>query len=78
MFLTFISALSFKKTKSKKVLLTSLSFGALLLVEFLYMLQYSDIMDDFHIPYIDVEIGHILILVMLSLFAMGILKIERK
>ncbi len=78
LFLTVISALSFRKTKSKKVLLTSLSFGILLIVEFLYLLQSSNILGDYHIPFIDVEIPHILLLFMLALFAVGVIKVERK
>ncbi len=78
LFLTVISALSFKKTKSKKVLLTSLSFGILLIVEFLYLLQSSNVLGDFQIPFIDVEIPHLLLLFMLALFAVGVIKVERK
>jgi hypothetical protein len=78
LFLTVISVLSFKKTKSKRVLLTSLSFSILLIVEFLYLLQSSDILGDFHIPYIEVELPHILLLLMVSLFAVGVIRVERK
>ena len=78
LFLTVISTLSFRKTKSKKVLLTSLSFGILLIVEFLFLLQSSNILGDFQIPFIDVEIPHILLLFMLALFAVGVIKVERK
>jgi hypothetical protein len=78
LFLTAISILSFKKTKSKRVLLTSLSFSTLLLVEFLYLLQSSEILGDYHIPYIEVELPHILLLLMVSLFAVGVVRVERK
>ena len=78
LFLTVISILSFKKTKSKRVLLTSLSFSILLIVEFLYLLQASDILGDYHIPYIEVELPHILLLLMVSLFAAGVIRVERK
>jgi hypothetical protein len=78
LFLSFVSAMSFRRTKSKKVLLTSLSFGVLLFLEFLYLLESSGILGEFHLPYIDIEVSHILLLVMLSLFAIGILKVERK
>ena len=78
LFLTVISILSFKKTKSKKVLLTSLSFSVLLVVEFLYLLQSSNILGDYQIPFIDVEIPHMLLLFMLLLFAAGVIKVERK
>ncbi len=75
LFLTFISILSFKKTKSKKVLLTSSSFGILLVVELLYLLQSSNIIGDFYIPHIG-ETSHILLLFMAALFAMGVLRVE--
>ena len=78
LFLTVISILSFKKTKSKRVLLTSLSFSILLIVEFLYLLQASDILGDYNIPYIEVELPHILLLLMVSLFAAGVIRVERK
>jgi hypothetical protein len=78
LFLTVISILSFKKTKTKKVLLTSLSFGVLLIVEFLYLLQSSAILGDYHIPFIEVEFPHILLLLMVSLFAVGVIRVERK
>jgi hypothetical protein len=78
LFLTFISILSFRKTKSKKVLLTSLSFSVLLVIEFLYLLESSDMLGDFQFPYIGVEIPHMLLLFMLVLFAAGVIKVERK
>jgi O-antigen ligase len=78
LFLTVISILSFKKTKSKKVLLTSLSFSVLLAVEFLYLLQSTNILGDYRIPFIEVEIPHMMLLVMLTLFAAGVIRIERR
>ncbi len=78
LFLTFISILSFKKTKSKKVLLTSISFGILLAAELLYLLQASNTLGEFHIPFIEIEVPHILLLFMLSLFAMGVIRVEKR
>jgi hypothetical protein len=78
LFLTVISILSFKKTKSKKVFLTSLSFSVLLAIEFLYLLQSTDILGDYRIPYIEIEIPHMMLLLMLVLFAAGIIRVERR
>jgi len=78
LFLTIISLISFNKTKSKKVLFTVLSFSFLLITEFLYVLQSSDISGEFQIPLIGIEVPHILLLVMLSLFAIGVIRLERK
>ena len=73
-----ISIFSFKKTKSKNFLLTSLSFSILLIVEFLYLLQSSNILGDYHIPFIEIEIPHLLLLFMLTLFAVGVIRVERR
>ena len=78
LFLTTISFVSFKKTKSKKILLTGLSFGFLLIIEFLYLLQSSRVLGTFYIPLIEVEFQHVLLLLMLVLFAAGVLRLERK
>lgn len=78
LFLTFISIHSYKKTRSKKVLFTAFSFGVLMVVGFLFLLETSDILGEFHIPYIDVEIPHILLMFMLILFAIGVLRVETK
>ncbi len=78
LFLTLISIYSYKKTKSKKILFTSLSFGFLLFAGFLYLLETSNILLGFHIPYIEAELPHILLMIMLILFAMGVLRVESK
>jgi len=78
LFLTTISFIAFKKTKSKKLLLTGLSFGFLLFVEFLYLLQSSSLLGTFYIPLIEVEFQHVLLLLMLVLFAAGVLRLEKK
>ncbi len=78
LFLTCISILSFKKTRSKKILLTSSSFSVLLVIELLYLLQSSNILGEFPIPYIGGEISHILLLFMIALFATGVLRVEKK
>jgi hypothetical protein len=78
LFLTLISIYSYRKTKSKKVLLTSISFGFLLVAGFLYLLETSNILVGFHIPYIEAELPHILLMFTLILFALGVLRVESK
>ena len=77
LFLTCISLFSFKRTKSKKILLTSSSFGVLLIIELLYLLQASNLVGEIYVPYIG-EIPHILLLFMVALFVTGVMKVERK
>jgi len=77
LFLLCVSILAFKKTKSKKVLFTTLSFGVLLTIELFYLLQSSNIISEFLIPYFGGELSHILLLLMVGLFAIGIMKVEK-
>lgn len=77
-FLTTISIISYQKVKSKKLLLTSISFLSLLVIEIIYLLQASHIIMIFQIPLIEVEFSHILLLFMLVLFACGVLKTDKK
>lgn len=77
-FLTTISYISFKKSKSKKLLLTAFSFMVLLIVEIFYLLQASHFIRIFYIPLIEVEFSHLLLLGMLILFACGVLKVEKR
>lgn len=77
-FLTTISIISYQKVKSKKLLLTSLSFLSLFVIEIIYLLQASHIIMIFQIPLIEVEFSHLLLLFMLVLFACGVLKTDKK
>ncbi len=77
-FLTTISFISFRKLKSKKLLLTAFSFVFLLIIEIFYLLQASHFIRIFYIPLIEVEFSHILLLCMLILFACGVLKVDKK
>jgi hypothetical protein len=77
LFINCISFLSFKKIKSEKVLLTSLSFGILLVVDFLYLLQSSNVLGEYHLPYNVIKVPHILLLFMLVFFAVGVIKVQK-
>ncbi len=77
-FLTTISFISFRKSKSKKLLLTAFSFVFLLMIEIFYLLQASHFIQIFYIPLIEVEFSHLLLLGMLVLFACGVLKVDKK
>ena len=78
LFLTFVSVLSFKRTRNLRILFTALSFGVLLLVELLYLLESTDLLGEFHLPIIGIEFSHLLMILMLSLFAIGILRVEKE
>lgn len=77
-FLTTISLISYRKLKSNKLLLTSFSFIFLLVIEIFYLLQASHFIQIFYVPLSEIEFSHILLLCMLILFAIGVLKSDKK
>lgn len=76
-FLTTVSFIAYQRSKSKKLLLTSLSFVFLIFVEASYLLQASQVVKVFYVPLIGADFSHILLLCMLVLFAYGVLKVDK-
>lgn len=76
-FLTAVSFIAYRRARSKKLLLTSLSFVFLIFIEISYLLQASRLVDVFYVTLIEADVSHILLLCMLVLFAYGVLKIDR-
>ena len=77
-FLTTISLISYRKLKSKKLLLTFFSFIFFLILEIFYLLQASHFATTFYVPLIEVDFSHILLLCMLVLFTCGVLRSDKK
>lgn len=77
-FLTVISFISYKKLRSKRLLLTSLSFMFLVVIEVMYLLQAGQLMSVLYIPLIEIDFSHILLTCMIVLFAWGVLKVDKK
>jgi hypothetical protein len=60
------------------MLLMAVGFLTLVLVEFFYLLQAQGIvLGQFIIPVANIELSHIILLIMVSLFAIGVLKVNR-
>lgn len=78
LFLIVVSTISYKKTKSNRVLFTAFSFATLFIVEAIYLLQASGNMRIFYVPLVEIEFSHVMLSVMLVLFVTGVLKVEKK
>lgn len=76
-FLTAVSFIAYQRSKSKKLLMTSLSFIFLTFIEVSYLLQASQLVKVFYVPLIGADFSHVLLLCMLVLFAYGVLKVDR-
>ena len=76
-FLIVVSILTYRRTGSIKILYTSIAFLSLLVVESIFLLQIIDSSSRIIIPMVYTELPHILLLVMLALFGLGVLKVEK-
>jgi hypothetical protein len=76
-FLIVVSILTYRRTGSIKILYTSIAFLSLLVVESIFLLQIIDSGSRIMIPVAYRELPHILLLVMLALFGLGVLRVEK-
>jgi cytochrome bd-type quinol oxidase subunit 2 len=77
-FLSVVSILAYQKSKhSLRLLFMSLGFCLLAAIEFLYLFHATANIPDIIIPIVDVELSHAILLIMLTLFGIGILKVNK-
>lgn len=74
-FLSFISVAAYVKNRSVKLLLMALGFLTLVLVEAVMLLSATGNLNTI-IPQINIDISHFILLIMITLFGAGILKIN--
>jgi hypothetical protein len=77
-FLSLVSFLAYSRNMTTRMLLMAVGFMTLVVVEFFYLLQAGGIaVVQFVIPAVNIELSHIILLVMVSLFGLGVLKVNR-
>jgi hypothetical protein len=77
-FLTIVSVLAYSRSRTTRVLLMAVGFMSLALVEFFYLLQAGGIViAQVVIPAVNIELSHIILLIMVSLFGLGVLKVNK-
>jgi hypothetical protein len=77
LFLSAVSILAYKRTSSLRLLFMTLGFCLLAGIEFLYLFHATANMPEVIIPIVDIELSHVVLLIMLTLFGMGVLKVNR-
>lgn len=73
-FLGVVSFLAYARSKSSRLLFMTLGFIALSIVEFLYLLESAWPGNEFLISTVDIELPHVILLVMLTMFFLGVLR----
>jgi len=73
-FLGLVSFLAYKRVQTTRILLMTIGFMALCTVEILYFLDALDMFPIAHFPISNIELPHLILLIMLTLFGIGVLK----
>jgi hypothetical protein len=73
-FLGLVSCLAYKRVRGTRILLMTIGFIALSSAEILYFFDAMDIFSMVHLPTSNIELPHIILLVMITLFGLGVLK----
>jgi hypothetical protein len=77
-FLNVVSILAYKRNGGARLLFMSLGFLSLAIVEVMYLFYSTMEVEDPLIPVVNIEIPHIILLVMLTLFGIGVFKVNNK
>ena len=77
LFLSIVSILSYKRSNSGRILFMTLGFFALAVIEILYLFHATANIEDVIIPIVDIELSHVILFVMLTLFGIGVLKVNK-
>ena len=75
-FLSCVSILAYNRNRNIRMLLMMFGFSLLALVEILYLFHSTANIQDIIVPIVDAEFSHIILLAMLTLFGIGILKVN--
>ena len=73
-FLGLVSYLAYKRVGGMRILLMTIGLMALSSAETLYFLEAMDIFPMIHLPIANIELSHVILLVMITLFGLGVLK----
>jgi hypothetical protein len=76
-FLTTISAVAYSRSGSSRILFMFFAFLALTAVELIYLFNATEDIGEVALPFVHIELPHIVMLVMLALFGIGVLKVNK-
>jgi hypothetical protein len=78
-FLSIVSFLAYLRNTTTRMLLMAIGFTTLALIEFFYLLQADGIaaIEQVIIPAVNIELSHVILLLMVSLFGLGVLKVNK-
>jgi hypothetical protein len=76
-FLSSVSILAYSRNRNTRMLLMTVGFVLLTVIEILYLFHATANLEELIVPIVDVELSHIILLIMLTLFGIGVLKVNK-
>jgi len=76
-FLSIVSLTAYRRTAAARTLFMTVGFMALGVAEVFYLLQAAAFPLPFYVPNINIEASHIITLIMLTMFGLGVLKVNK-
>jgi hypothetical protein len=76
-FLAVVSLLAYIKSRTTRILFMTLGFMTLVVAEYVYLLNSTEDFDVMVIPQVNIELSHIILLVMVTFFGISFLKSPR-
>lgn len=76
-FLSIVSLLAYRRSNGARLLFMTLGFMALATVEFMYLLDATGMVSLFNFSTLGIELPHVILLVMLAMFGLGVLKVNK-
>jgi FtsH-binding integral membrane protein len=76
-FLTIIAAEAYRRSRSSRILFMFFGFLSLATVEFIYLFNATGDVGEVALPFVYIELPHIILLVMLTLFGIGVSRVNK-
>lgn len=76
-FLAVVSLLAYIKSKTTRILLMTFGFMTLVVAEYVYLLNSTEDFDIMLIPQVNIELSHVILLIMVIFFGISFLKSPR-
>ena len=76
-FLAVVSLIAYLKSKTSRILFMTLGFMTLVVAEYVYLLNSTENFHVLYIPHINIEVSHLILLIMVIFFGISLLKNPR-
>ncbi|HEY7108012.1 MAG TPA: hypothetical protein VH415_01145 [Nitrososphaeraceae archaeon] len=77
-FLGVVSLIAYKRHRSSRLLFMALGFMSLVLIEYMYLVFATTNIEDIIIPVVKIELPHVILFAMITLFGIGVFRLNNK